>query len=43
MYSLQNQKEMPKDKANDYASVWNEWNDDTIEIVSVEKQTASEG
>lgn len=32
-----------EDKANDYASVWNEWNDDTIELVSVEKQTASEG
>ena len=32
-----------EDKADDYASVWNEWNEDTIELVSVEKQTASEG
>lgn len=32
-----------EDKADDYASVWNEWNGDTIELVSVEKQTASEG
>lgn len=32
-----------EDKADDYAGVWNEWNDDTIELVSVEKQTASEG
>lgn len=37
MYSLQNQKEMPN------AEVWNDWNEDTIELVSVEKQTASEG
>lgn len=32
-----------KDKADDYAEVWNDWNEDTIELVSVEKQTASEG
>lgn len=32
-----------KDKADDYAEVWNNWNEDTIELVSVEKQTASEG
>lgn len=32
-----------EDKADDYASVWNEWNEDTIELVSVEKQAASEG
>lgn len=31
-----------KDKADDYAEVWNDWNEDTIELVSVEKQTASE-
>ena len=30
-----------KDKADDYAEVWNDWNEDTIEIVSVEKQTSS--
>ena len=30
-----------KDKADDYAEVWNDWNEDTIELVSVEKQTAS--
>lgn len=29
--------------AEDYLEVWNECNDDTIEIVSVEKQAASEG
>lgn len=32
-----------EDKADDYAEVWNDWNEDTIELVSVEKQTASEG
>ena len=32
-----------KDKADDYAEVWNDWNEDTIELVSVEKQTSSEG
>lgn len=32
-----------KDKADDYAEVWNDWNEDTIELVSVEKQAASEG
>ena len=32
-----------KDKAEDYEEVWNEWNEDTIELVSVEKQTSSEG
>lgn len=32
-----------EDKADDYAEVWNDWNEDTIERVSVEKQTASEG
>lgn len=32
-----------KDKADDYAELWNDWNEDTIELVSVEKQTASEG
>ena len=31
-----------KDKADDYAEVWNDWNEDTIELVSVEKQTSSE-
>lgn len=30
-----------EDKADDYASVWNEWNDDTIELISVEKQNPS--
>ena len=30
-----------EDKAYDYADVWNNWNDDTIELVSVEKQVAS--
>ena len=29
--------------AEDYLEVWNECNEDTIELVSVEKQTASEG
>lgn len=32
-----------KDKADDYAELWNDWNEDTIELVSVEKQAASEG
>lgn len=32
-----------EDKACDYAEVWNNWNDDTIELVSVEKQVASKG
>ena len=32
-----------EDKARDYAEVWNNWNDDTIELVSVEKQVASKG
>ena len=32
-----------KDKADYYAEVWNEWNEDTIELVSVENQTSSEG
>lgn len=32
-----------EDKADNYAEVWNDWNEDTIERVSVEKQTASEG
>lgn len=32
-----------RDKAEDYLEVWNNWNEDTIEIVSVEKQAASEG
>lgn len=32
-----------RDKAEDYLEVWNNWNEDTIELVSVEKQTASEG
>lgn len=31
-----------RDKAEDYLEVWNNWNEDTIELVSVEKQTASE-
>ena len=32
-----------KDKADYYAEVWNEWNEDTIELVSVENQTSSKG
>ena len=32
-----------EDKACDYAEVWNNWNDDTIELVSVEKQVDSKG
>lgn len=32
-----------KYKADDYAGLWNDWNEDTIELVSVEKQSASEG
>lgn len=32
-----------EDKADDYAEIWNDWNEDTIELVSVEKQTHSEG
>ena len=32
-----------KDKADDYSVLWNDWNEDTIELVSVEKQTSSEG
>ena len=32
-----------KDKADDYSVLWNDWNEDTIELVSVEKQDASEG
>ena len=32
-----------KYKADDYAEVWNDWNEDTIELVSVENKTASEG
>ena len=31
-----------RDKAEDYLEVWNNWNEDTIELVSVEKQAASE-
>jgi hypothetical protein len=30
-----------EDKACDYAEVWNNWNDDTIELVSVEKRVDS--
>ena len=32
-----------KDKADDYSVLWNDWNEGTIELVSVEKQDASEG
>lgn len=32
-----------EDKACDYAEVWNNWNDDTIELVSVEKRVDSKG
>lgn len=30
-----------RDKAEGYLEVWNNWNEDTMELVSVEKQTAS--
>lgn len=40
-FQAESEKEA-REIAEDYLEVWNECNDDTIEIVSVEKQTASE-
>lgn len=40
---LAESEEDAADKAGDYAEIWNNWDDDTIELVSVEKQIASKG